>query len=340
MKLPSNEQWLYFFNVLVSRFINAGKNVAAYSPKTILCVKWDEIGDMAACTHVFGMLKKRFPNARIDVIAKPYAAPLLQGNSAIDNVFTSIGDWKNRYDFVVELRGTWRSLFKSLRYYPTVRMDRGIVRLRNKGKQLHEVLTNYEIVKPVLGDVPFRNPEIFLSAQNHEKVDAFLAKNGIGRFCVVHAGARRELRKWTDSGFAQVCEWLFNEKQLPLVFVGVPEEEAQIRRITDQLNVPFYLATEQFSITDMAALISRSVLFWGNESGPLQVADALQIPAVGLFGPGVATVFYPRNANSAVVHHVLDCNPCDQIHCVRPENPCMHLITVAEVKAAIEKVVQ
>jgi hypothetical protein len=34
----------------------------------------------------------------------------------------------------------------------------------------------------------------------------------------------------------------------------------------------------------------------------------------------------------------LVCNPCDQVHCVRPENRCVNLISITAVKLAIEEV--
>jgi heptosyltransferase-3 len=338
MKFPTQEQWLYFFNALTTRWVNSGKDIRTYEAQSILCIKWDEIGDMAACTHVFSLLKKRFPNATLDVITKAYSAPLLDGNPNVDQVFTDIKKWNKRYDFVIELRGTRKSLLRTFRYFPKVRLDRGTVRLRNRGNQLHEAQTNYEIIKPILKGIPFEAPQLYPQDQNRAKVAAFLKGNGIADFCVIHAGARRELRRWTDTGFATLCDWLYREKGLHVVFAGTPEEEPQIARITEKMGIPFTLFTQGFSLMDLAALLEKASLFVGNESGPLQIADAMKVPLVGLFGPGVPVVFYPQHAKARVVHHVLDCNPCDQIHCVRPHNPCMHLITVAEVQLAVDEV--
>ena len=56
------EKHLYFCNILVSRWVNAlglgqGSLKSGLTIKSILVVKWDEIGDMAAAVHVFGTLK-------------------------------------------------------------------------------------------------------------------------------------------------------------------------------------------------------------------------------------------------------------------------------------------
>ena len=48
------------------------------------------------------------------------------------------------------------------------------------------------------------------------------------------------------------------------------------------------------SLGTFASVISRAELFLGNESGPLQIADAMGVKSIGLFGPGVKDVFYPQ----------------------------------------------
>jgi hypothetical protein len=34
---------------------------------------------------------------------------------------------------------------------------------------------------------------------------------------------------------------------------------------------------------------------------------------------------------------VLECNPCDQVHCVHPENPCIQRITHEEVREKVNE---
>jgi hypothetical protein len=48
--------------------------------------------------------------------------------------------------------------------------------------------------------------------------------------------------------------------------------------------------------------------------------------------------FYPMSARSRILHDVLDCNPCDQIHCVRPSDRCIDRIGLAAVQFAVNEV--
>ena len=158
LQFDMNEKVLFFANLLVSRLVNAigmlGRVPARKlgpNPK-ILVVKWDEIGDMAAAVHVFGTLRSAYPGAEITVLCKPFVSSLIANDPAVDSVITSVDAWKERYDVVVELRGTWKTLGRSfaLRTMPKYRVDRGWIRFLQRGKQPHEVMTNYRVIMPLL----------------------------------------------------------------------------------------------------------------------------------------------------------------------------------------------
>jgi ADP-heptose:LPS heptosyltransferase len=348
------EKHLYFCNILVSRWVNAlglgqGSMIPKLPIKSILVVKWDEIGDMAAAVHVFGTLKTAYPDAKLTVLCKPFVASLIAGDPAVDEVITSIEDWRERYDVVIELRGTWKTLWKSLalRTMPEYRVDRGWVRFLQRGDQPHEVVTNERIIRPLLGEgQPIAKRALYPSAEEIAAAQVWSdwALVGVGSaeiegYAILHTGARRELRRWPLDGFVALSKWLLKEKNLMPIWVGTSDEE-------HHLNEAFVLgavgkkwvAPEGSSLLSFYLFIASSKLYVGNESGPLQLADIAEIPLVAIYGPGVPNVFYPRSARSRVLHEVLDCNPCDQIHCVRPSDRCINRIGLAAVHLAVNEV--
>jgi ADP-heptose:LPS heptosyltransferase len=326
-----------------------GSKSPKLSIKSILVVKWDEIGDMAAAVHVFGTLKSAYSDAKLTVLCKPFVASLIAGDPAVDAVITDIEDWRERYDLVVELRGTWKTLLKglALRTMPKYRVDRGWVRFLQRGDQPHEVVTNERIIRPLLGEgfptakrVLYPSAEEITAAQDWS--DWALSGEGsaeIAGYAILHTGARRELRRWPLERFVALSKWLLQEKKLVSIWVGTSDEE-------QQLNEAFalgavgkkWVAPEGSSLLSFYTFIASSKLYVGNESGPLQLADIAEIPMVAIYGPGVPNVFYPRSARSRVLHEVLDCNPCDQIHCVRPSDRCIDRIGLAAVQLAVNEV--
>jgi ADP-heptose:LPS heptosyltransferase len=404
-----SEKWLYFFNILASRWVNAlGPGGLGYSMrpstqinsasgannsgvghsaipfnshssqesnsstlknsflgqangqgrerpklpiKSILVVKWDEIGDMAAAVHVFGTLKSAYPEAELHVLCKPFVSTLISGDPAIDNVITHIEDWQHRYDVVVELRGTWQTLRKSLslRTMPKYRVDRGWVRFLQRGAQPHEVVTNERIIRPFVGEgFPISKRQLFPSEAElaEAKVWTDWALNEVGSstadfdgYAILHTGARRELRRWPLERFVALSKWLLSEKNLIPIWVGTADEESQLdEAFAMGAAGKKWVAPEVSSLLSFYAFIASSRLYVGNESGPLQLADIAQVPVVAIYGPGVPDVFYPQSARSRVLHEVLDCNPCDQIHCVRPSDRCIDRISLASVQLAVSEV--
>jgi ADP-heptose:LPS heptosyltransferase len=326
-----------------------GSKSPKLSIKSILVVKWDEIGDMAAAVHVFGTLKSAYPDAKLTVLCKPFVASLIAGDPAVDEVITSIEDWQERYNVVVELRGTWKTLWKSLalRTMPKYRVDRGWVRFLQRGDQPHEVVTNERIIRPLLGEgQPIAKRALYPSAEEIAAAQVWsdwaLSSEGSAEFsgyAILHTGARRELRRWPVDRFVALSKWLLREKKLVPIWVGTSDEEQQLdEAFALGAAGKKWVAPEGSSLLSFYAFIASSKLYVGNESGPLQLADIAEIPMVAIYGPGVPNVFYPRRARSRVLHEVLDCNPCDQIHCVRPSERCIDRIGLASVQLAVNEV--
>jgi ADP-heptose:LPS heptosyltransferase len=139
--------------------------------------------------------------------------------------------------------------------------------------------------------------------------------------------------------FVTLSKWLLSEKNLIPIWVGTSDEDSQLdEAFAIGAAGKKWVAPEGSSLLSFYAFIASSKLYVGNESGPLQLADIAEVPLVAIYGPGVPDVFYPLSAQSRVLHEVLDCNPCDQIHCVRPSDRCIDRISLASVQLAIFEV--
>lgn len=341
----SPEQRLYLANALMNPIWNGvgtGLGAAARrSPRRILCVKWDEIGDMLVCTHVFAALKKAQPQAELHVLCKPFVAGMLELDPHVDRVLTSVSEWNSRYDWVFELRGTWATFWKSFRYWPALRRERGSVRWKNRGQQRHEMETNSALLQGLPG-VSVEEPELFISQDLQQWGEAKARE--WGPFVAVHPGGRSLLRRWPAVRYARLCDWLQQEQGLNVLLLGSEEERELLESIRSLCSSTprSSLELESNSLLHTYSLLLQARLFVGNESGPLQLADRASaagstLGILALYGPGVKDVFYPRSLRSRILHEVLPCNPCDQVHCVRPDDTCMMRISEAQVWAAVQE---
>ncbi|HKR07411.1 MAG TPA: glycosyltransferase family 9 protein [Bacteroidia bacterium] len=325
---------IYFFSSLTSLLINNFKNHEGQVFKKILVIRLDEIGDMITTLPVFDHLKKKFPNAEITVWCLPLTAQLLKYNTAIHKVVFNKNELTEKYDLVVDLRGDFKTMWYALTHLPKIRLDRGTVRFRNKflmKQHPHEVYTNLQVLQPVIGKIDGQvSIELPFGKENENAAVQFLEKNSIRKFAILHSGARKLLRRLPGEKFASTAKYLKEKYNLDIVFVGTDDELGDIKKIQEQINFPTYVFNG-YSLLDFAALSSKASVMIGNESGPMHLAAAVNIPVIGLFGPGEPHVFAPYGKKTTFIHHKLECNPCDQIHCVHPEFPCMYRITAEEI---------
>jgi ADP-heptose:LPS heptosyltransferase len=336
---PKNmaEKTLFALEMLLAKYINRNKKINLIDVKHILCVKLDEIGDLCYALHVFDVLHATYPNAKITLWCKPYCNTLVQQHPAINKVINLQSQLTEKVDIFIDLRGSWMSLWYAIKKHPYLYLERGSVRYKNKKTgHPHEVITNLQIIKPLLnGNMPKPNPKLYIADENVQKAKQFLQENKIGTFAIVHPGARKPLKKWQPKRFVNLCKWLKEKYGYDIVFAGDKTELNDISNIQQQITFKTYSIAGILNLTDFAALVRMAKLYVGNDSGPLSIASISGTPSLGLFGPGVPDVFYPYGEKTDYIHYVLPCNPCDQVNCIRPHDNCMDKIEVAEVKQKI-----
>lgn len=334
---------IYAFSTVLTRIINGRKNLRTMTFNRILIIRLDEIGDLCYTGPALEALRQRFPAAEITLWCKPFARGLVHDHPALSYIVSDRKELSGHYDLIIDMRGSWTGLGYALMHKPVARLDRGTVRLRNKrkGQHPHEIETNFEVIHPLLAD-DVQIPEARLYPSSDDRISAaeFIRANNLRSFAVIHPGARRELRRWPLQRYAEVAVFLKEEFGLDTVIAGDRSELQLTNDLAALIPFKTYSTCGVLNLGAFAALMQHAAFFAGNESGPLHIAALSGTPSLGLFGPGEPRVFYPRGNHTALLHHVLPCNPCDQIHCVHPENPCIQRITVADVFGKIKLLLQ
>jgi len=101
---------------------------------------------------------------------------------------------------------------------------------------------------------------------------------------VLNVGAGWPAKQWPPESFAALADALLKDFALAAILNCGPGEEAlavQVRQSCRLANPQPYLG----DLKGLIALLRRSRLMVGPDSGPLHLAAALNVPTVGLFGP-------------------------------------------------------
>ena len=148
-------------------------------------------------------------------------------------------------------------------------------------------------------------------------------------------------KRWDALRFAQVASQLSDRYDI-VIFAGPAEVEMakDIEKALIEMGVTNYenLAGKT-TIPQLLMHIGGLDLFITNDSGPMHVAAAYQVPTVAIFGPTkhLETSQW-QNQRSEIVRVDLDCAPCMQRVCPLKTDECMEKVSVAMVLEAAKRI--
>jgi len=155
----------------------------------------------------------------------------------------------------------------------------------------------------------------------------------------IYGGAKR----WLPDRFAESTERLcrrLNESgdgRTAVVILGAKGEEQLGRDIAAHLSAPSVNLSGVTTIRELMATVKRCAVLVTNDTGPMHVASAFQVPVVAIFGPTDWRTTSPYGANHALVRHPVDCAPCMLRECPI-DHRCMTGVSVDQVyEAAVER---
>jgi heptosyltransferase-2 len=143
-------------------------------------------------------------------------------------------------------------------------------------------------------------------------------------------------KRWFSDRYAAVADELVRRHAVHVVIFGAAGERQIAEQIAqDMKSVPVILAGET-TLGQLMGLIKECRLFITNDSGPMHLAAALDVPQLAIFGSTSEIATGPLSSQAEVIKHPVDCNPCFLRECPI-DFRCMNLISVERVLSAAER---
>ena len=159
------------------------------------------------------------------------------------------------------------------------------------------------------------------------------------RFLALCIGTPADLKDWTEPNWSSLLSALTKEYPgVGLVGIGSRDEWDRMSRILAVWKGPaLNLCGATRGPRIAAAVLERTALYLGNDTGPMHLAAAMRTPCVAIFSaqapPGE---WFPRGQNHRVLYHKTDCFGCRLSKCVVHQKKCILSITVDEVCNAVK----
>ncbi len=219
-------------------------------------------------------------------------------------------------------------------------LTHGINIIDPKGTK-HEVDRNLDIVRLVSADVADHRLILRLSDEEKYYAEEVIVKKykvpiyTNKRFCLVgiHPGGSSYDKLWQTEKFAEIANRLIKNFNSCIMLFNGPGEEKLAEEIENLMEIP-PIRMYNMGLRKMAALIERCSLFVCNDSGPMHIAAALNVPTVAIFGSTDHVRWRPYSDRAVIVRRDMECWPCSAHKCKR-DFECTKLLPVDDVWKAI-----
>jgi lipopolysaccharide heptosyltransferase II len=276
---------------------------------------------------------------------------------------------RRRFDLVIDLHSGPRSGWLTLATGAPQRVGyevqgrswiytRAVARPREL-RPRHSVVNQWDLLEAVEGwpgDAPDPARDAVEMAPDpaaERRVGERLAAAGVQprhELIVVHVSAGNPFRRWPEPAFTELVTALAAaspERRL-ILSSGPSDREAagrivrEARRALGPDRGARVLEFGDFDLAELRALVTRSRVFIGGDTGPLHVAATTRTPIVGLYGPTLPERSAPWRDRSIPAEAVdiagLPCRPCEQRVCEPGDFRCLTTVKPADVILAAEHV--
>ncbi len=334
------------------------------TPRKILFVRTDRIGDVLVSTPAIRALRKANPQAWISVMVAPAAYQAVQLNPDINEVL------------VYDKRANWWRQFQLWRQLRLRNFDLAIIahctnpvnwlvflagiperigHARRAGYLLTRPLPNVKVLGEkheaeyvvdlvrILGAESVEiKPHFYFDEEDARFALTMMKKMGINGkrpVVAVHAGSSSPSKCWPKEYFAKLVERLAGRKDIQVILVGGTNEMALSQEIVPAgLENQVVDFTGLLNLRELGAVLARCALLVSADSGPVHVAVGVGTSNVTIFGrsrPGLGPKSWgPLGANDTVIQKDVGCKVCLADDC-EIDFKCLKELTVEEVYQAV-----
>ena len=280
------------------------------NPKKIVISRTDSIGDVALTLPLIGLLKEKFPKAKIIFLGNTYTKPIIKCSALVDEVW----EWAELQQMEDKQQLKWVES-QNIDVFIHVFPRRELARLAKKAKIKHRIGTSHRLYhfltcnhKP---NFTRKNSDLHESQLNVKLLSPFgITKNyslkDLSEYAnftktqtlpnqfidvlktghknlIFHCKSQGSALEWGVDKFITLAKEL-NKNKFTIFFTGTETESEFFRKKLPIQNNIIDLSG-QMSLDELISFISKADLLLACSTGPLHIAGLCNIKTIGLFTP-------------------------------------------------------
>lgn len=339
--------------------------------KKILITRTDRMGDVLLSTPVFKAVREAYPESFIAVMVRPYTKDCVEGNPYINEVI------------IYDKRGRHKSILNSLRFayalrkkrfdvaiilHPTNRVNlitflAGIPQRVGFNKKLgflltkklphtkqfgtrHEIDYTLDVIRSIGIEPKDKTLYMPIKRETQRRIDNILSEYGVkedDKLVAMHPSSSCPSKRWSPGNFARVADRLAEAHKVKIILISDEEGKIFADQTKEDMKYPVIDFSGKTTISELASLLKRCMLFISNDSGPVHIASAVGTPVIAIFGrkdKGLGPIRWgPTGDYDIILHKDVGCQHCLAHNCDK-DFLCLKSIKNEEVLKAAETILK
>jgi heptosyltransferase-1 len=332
---------------------------------SILIVRLSAIGDIVFASPLIHAIRQRYPGARISWLVQAESKGLLECHPELDQVIVWPRqawerDWKqrnwlalwrgirqfrrelkgHRFDVALDVQSLMKSGFLTWLTGAKHRIGLGsregsqwlMSQVIEKGGEPRRIASEYHYFARQLG-LPVDEFEMHIGLCDEDSAHAerLIKANRLEQdFIAICPFTTRPQKHWFNSAWNELVAAIEVQWRIPVVMLGGPGDKPSASAIGGQSQASLINLVGETTLRQAAALIKRSKLIIGVDTGLTHMGIAMNRPTLCLFG-STRPYLDTTHENAAVIYHPRSCSPCKRKPTCNGAFDCMRDIKVSEV---------
>lgn len=330
----------------------------------ILIIRLSAIGDVVFASPMIEALRRSYPEAHIAWLLEPGQAELVRHHPALDEVIIlPRGEWKKhwrerrygalarslkvfakslracRFDTAIDLQGLFKSGIWAWLSGASRRIGLGsregshllMTETWPRGGEPESIGSEYRFLAERLGlDTSDFTMHIALPETALRSAERIVGDHAP---IVLAPFTTRPQKHWFEDAWRALIPRLHDRFGGPIILLGGPGDVEAAAHLAE--NLPVTNLAGQTSLLEAAALIRRSRLLIGVDTGLTHMGTAFERPTLCLFG-STRPYLHTNSPHTSVIYHALQCSPCRRRPTCGGAFTCMRDITPNEVLGRAE----
>lgn len=314
----------------------------------ILVVATTALGDTLWATPAIENIRKSFPHCTLSVLTSPIGMEILKHNPHIDKLFMLKEPvlhhffplwrklYKEQFDTVLLFHASQRltlplcALLGATRIIGTAGINKGLDTLLTDplpNHSQHEIVRRLKIAEEIGATPSVQTLTFYLQPHEH------LPPRSTGPWIALHPGSKDAFKRWPAEKFIELGRKLKEKMPCEILITGTSDERELMERIGKEIPGA-HIDEPKRSLREFGALLYQMDLLISNDTGPVHLACALNVPVVAIYASTDPALCGPHKAPKAtVIARRASCDPCLKRKCRQPF--CFLQIGVDEVLRAV-----